>query len=99
MLLGGADFLVAEDLEREIEFLPGESRKEIVVVIVNDLLPEDDEQFLIQLTQADNQSIVLSITQSNVTILSNDGKPLHVLFTRMHFNSPQTFPSQCLRLA
>lgn len=69
----GLDFDLQPDL-REIQLLPGETRKEITIQIIDDQLPEDDEIFTLSLSYLGTEMVTLLLTKANITILDDDSK-------------------------
>ena len=70
----GLDFDLHSILQ-EIQLLPGETRKEVPIHIIDDQLPEDDESFILCLSYLGNETLVLLLlTEASVTILDDDSK-------------------------
>ena len=63
----------------QLPFLPGESRKEVVISITDELLPEENEIFQLSLSLVGEDRVVLRTTEANVTILDNDSE-LHIIY-------------------
>lgn len=59
---------------QEIQLLPGETRREVNIQIIDDQLPEDDELFILFLSYSGIELLTLLLTEANVTILDDDSK-------------------------
>ena len=82
----GIDFEIDPNFT-EIEFLPGEVRREVVINIIDEQLPEANETFSISISYSGNDTIMLSRTEANVTILNDDSKLVSLLLSHSHFSS------------
>ena len=65
-----ADYTAGNDT---VTFSPGQTSRTVTVPVVNDLLDEDDETFLVNLTNA--QHATIGDPQATGTITDNDGLP------------------------
>lgn len=64
------DYASLED--EQLEFLPGSVRECAVVSIIDDVILEPTEIFIVDLTSSDGDVIVSSPQQAVVSILDND---------------------------
>ena len=79
--IGGRDF---DDVDSTIILLPHESKKDICVTIIEDLLAEESESFYcsLSISQGSDNITQVTVPQAVVTIQDNDSKykSLHVLW-------------------
>lgn len=59
---------------QEIQLLPEETRKEVIIHVIDDQLPEDDELFILCLSYSGTEVLTLLLTEANVTIVDDDSK-------------------------
>ncbi len=83
----GVDFEVL--LNERVEFLAGQSFQEVKITILGDTLPEDDEDFFVELINAEGASI--GTQQARITILNDEQANPTVIIPQSGYTTPLTY--------